>query len=96
MVPNYFMRLDGMPVTASGKIDRKSLPVPDVTMTEREYVAPATETETRLAKLWRDQLHVNSVGRTDDFFELGGDSLSAISRSGMMTRFAPSFSRISR
>ncbi len=78
MIPNYFMRLDTMPMTASGKTDRKNLPVPDFTMQEREYVAPATEMETNLCKLLGEILHIEKVGVEDDFFEYGGDSLGAI------------------
>lgn len=78
MVPNYFMRLETMPMTASGKTDRKSLPVPDLVQSVREYVAPATEHEKKLCNLMEELLHVEQVGVTDDFFELGGDSLTAI------------------
>lgn len=78
MVPNYFMRLENMPVTASGKTDRKSLPVPDLVQPVREYVAPATEKEKKLCQLMEELLHIEQVGVTDDFFELGGDSLAAI------------------
>ena len=78
MIPNYFMRLDTMPMTASGKIDRKNLPVPDFTMQEREYVAPETEMEINLCKLLGEILHTEKVGVEDDFFEYGGDSLGAI------------------
>ena len=79
MVPNYFMRLDDMPMTASGKTDRKNLPVPDFTTQEREYIAPETDTEQKLADIWRRLLNIDEIGRTDDFFECGGDSLIAIS-----------------
>ena len=78
MIPNYFMRLDTMPMTASGKTDRKNLPVPDFTMQEREYVAPTTEMETNLCKLLGEILHIEKVGVEDNFFEYGGDSLGAI------------------
>ena len=79
MVPNYFMRLDAMPMTASGKTDRKSLPVPDFNLHGEEYIPPATATEERLALIWRRLLSIGRVGRADDFFGLGGDSLLAIS-----------------
>ena len=79
MVPNYFMRLDEMPMTASGKTDRKNLPVPNLTTQEREYAAPETDTEQKLADIWSRLLNIDEIGRTDDFFECGGDSLIAIS-----------------
>lgn len=78
MVPNYFMCLDTMPMTPSGKTDRKNLPVPDFTVQTTDYVAPVTEKEQKLCYLVEMLLHVEQVGMTDDFFELGGDSLTAI------------------
>lgn len=78
MVPNYFIRLDAMPMTASGKTDRKNLPVPDFTRPVREYAPPETEREKVLCRLMGELLHVEQAGVTDDFFELGGDSLTAI------------------
>ena len=79
MIPNYFMRLDTMPMTASGKTDRKNLPVPDFTMQEREYVEPESLTEKKLANIWEKYLQLDEIGKNDDFFECGGDSLLAIS-----------------
>lgn len=78
MIPNYFMRLDTMPMTASGKTDRKNLPVPDFTMQEREYVEPESLTEKKLANIWGKYLQLKEIGKNDDFFEYGGDSLGAI------------------
>lgn len=78
MVPNYFVKLDTMPMTASGKTDRKNLPLPDFTVQISEYVAPETEQEMKLCNLLKDILHTDRVGVEDDFFEYGGDSLTAI------------------
>ncbi len=78
MVPNYFMCLDKLPMTASGKTDRKNLPIPDFSIEEREYVEPETETQKKLAQIWQQLLNMNRIGKQDDFFELGGDSLLAI------------------
>lgn len=78
MVPNYFMRLEKMPMTPSGKIDRKNLPIPDFSLQKTEYVEPLTDTEIKLAAIWQKLLGVERVGRKDYFFELGGDSLLAI------------------
>lgn len=79
MVPNYFVHLSEMPMTPSGKTDRKNLPLPKFTMQASEYVPPITETEKKIAEIWAEALKAERVGRTDDFFELGGDSLLAIS-----------------
>lgn len=78
MVPNYFVHLDEMPMTASGKTDRKNLPAPEFTVRTREYVAPDTQREMILCGILTELLQPDQIGVTDDFFELGGDSLHAI------------------
>lgn len=79
MVPNYFAHLEKLPMTPSGKVDRKNLPLPHFTVQTAEYLPPETETEKQLSTIWSELLRMERVGRTDDFFELGGDSLMAIS-----------------
>lgn len=79
MVPNYFVHLEKLPMTPSGKIDRKNLPLPHFAAQATEYVPPETETEKQFCDIWSELLHMERVGKTDDFFELGGDSLMAIS-----------------
>ncbi len=79
MVPAAFVRLDGLPLTANGKVDRKALPKPQLSaLFTREYVAPQGELETALAQIWAEVLQVERVGRHDHFFELGGHSLLAM------------------
>ncbi|QJI28340.1 amino acid adenylation domain-containing protein [Pseudomonas sp. ADAK18] len=79
MVPVAYVRLDALPLTANGKLDRKALPKPDLAaMFSREYEAPHGEIETVLAHIWADVLQVERVGRQDHFFELGGHSLLAM------------------
>ena len=80
MIPSQFMCVDAFPMTPSGKLDRKSLPVPNWTQleAEREIVAPETETEKKLVRIFGEVLGVERVGATDDFFDLGGHSLSAL------------------
>jgi acyl carrier protein len=78
MVPSFAF-LDELPLTASGKIDRKALA--DLPHAEEdtagEYVAPRNELEREIASIWEELLGVDRVGVTDDFFALGGHSLLA-------------------
>ncbi|WP_244903151.1 non-ribosomal peptide synthetase, partial [Xenorhabdus innexi] len=77
MIPSAFVILDAFPLNPNGKLDRKALPVPDRSATAtREYKAPQGETEQQLAAIWQTLLGLEQVGRHDDFFELGGNSLS--------------------
>ncbi|NMZ50952.1 amino acid adenylation domain-containing protein [Pseudomonas poae] len=79
MVPVAYMKLDVLPLTANGKLDRKALPAPDsAAVFSRDYEAPEGEIETLLAQIWADVLQVDRVGRRDHFFELGGHSLLAM------------------
>jgi enterobactin synthetase component F len=76
MMPSSFMLLDVMPLTPNGKLDRKSLAVPQ-RVGRMEYAEPVTPVEKKLAALWQEILKVERVGLHDNFFELGGDSLTA-------------------
>jgi acyl carrier protein len=69
--------LKSLPLTANGKIDRRSLPVPDCLRPElaAAYVAPQTEIERAIATIWQEMLHLDRVGIHDNFFDLGGHSL---------------------
>jgi hypothetical protein len=79
MVPAAFVRLDALPVTADGKVDRRGLPAPEGdALATRGYEAPVGETEQALADIWAEVLRAERVGRRDNFFELGGHSLLAV------------------
>lgn len=76
MVPKVYVRLETLPVTANGKVDRRALPIPDSSaLALQAYEAPKDEIEQAVAGIWQDLLHVARVGRNDDFFALGGHSL---------------------
>jgi acyl carrier protein len=75
MVPSFFVPLHALPLTPSGKLDRRALPTPE--RAERTYVAPRDATEALLARIVGEGLGIGQVGVHDDFVELGGDSLLA-------------------
>jgi hypothetical protein len=80
MVPSVFVRLDALPLTANGKVDRKALPEPAPAAPEIDtrYEAPEGDLESRIAAVWRELLRVERVGSRDNFFELGGSSLLVV------------------
>jgi amino acid adenylation domain-containing protein len=77
MVPSFFVSLPALPLTPSGKIDRKSLPLPhrETIAATETYAAPQGPVEMKLAEIWAEILGREKVGRDDDIFEIGGDSL---------------------
>ena len=81
MMPNDFMALEKLPLTAAGKTDRHALPLPprpeDKTGLSRAK-RPRDVIDTRLKRIWESALNISPVGRTDDFFQLGGTSLQAV------------------
>ncbi len=79
MVPQHFIKIDKIPLSPSGKVNRKALPLPDFKNLKLsvKYVAPRNETEETLAEIVKDLLNVEKVGIHDNFFDLGGHSLLA-------------------
>ncbi|MGA9702191.1 condensation domain-containing protein, partial [Pseudomonas sp.] len=79
MLPVAYVKLDVLPLTANGKLDRKALPAPtQAAFVTRLFEAPREGVETTLAQIWAELLQVQQVGRHDHFFELGGHSLLAV------------------
>jgi amino acid adenylation domain-containing protein/non-ribosomal peptide synthase protein (TIGR01720 family) len=80
MVPSAFVFLEGLPLTANGKVNRAALPPPDHSRPDekRAYVPPRNPVEETLAQIWSTVLNVDRVGINDNFFELGGDSILSI------------------
>jgi aryl carrier-like protein len=77
MVPAAFVQLQTFPLTPNGKIDRRALPLPDLSANSRtaQYMAPRTTEEQTLSKIWAEVLRLDQVGVNDNLFELGADSL---------------------
>jgi amino acid adenylation domain-containing protein len=79
MIPQHFVSLETVPLTPSGKVDRKSLPAPDGrSRSSGGYTAPDTDLERSLAEIWRRLLKIDRVGIDESFFDLGGHSLLAV------------------
>jgi len=78
MIPSFFIHLDQIPLLPNGKLDRKSLPEPDINRFRTEYEAPANETEKRIVNSFEQVLGIEQVSVNDDFYELGGDSVHSI------------------
>ncbi|MCU0287485.1 MAG: amino acid adenylation domain-containing protein, partial [Acidobacteria bacterium] len=81
MIPTYFVKMEKIPLTSNGKADRKALPKPGLTVSDR-YTAPRNELEKKLVAIWNKILNPSSdsnvrIGINDNFFELGGHSLKA-------------------
>ncbi len=81
MIPQSYVMLEALPVTPSGKVDRKALPDPEINI--EVYVAPSTEVERQLVHIWATILEMEEqgIGVTQSFFEIGGHSLKAINLS---------------
>jgi acyl carrier protein len=91
MVPSGFIGLSRLPLTASGKIDRKGLPEADIAVASAAYVAPRNATEALIAQIMRDvvshdRLSLERVGLDDHFFDIGGHSIFAVQLAGRLER----------
>ncbi|MCJ8275181.1 MAG: phosphopantetheine-binding protein, partial [Psychrosphaera sp.] len=86
MIPSHFVTIEEWPLTANGKIDKKALPKPDVTLIQSDFITPSTEQEQQLAQIWASvlKLDVEQIGINSNFFDLGGNSLSAMALIGQI------------
>ncbi|WP_426454579.1 amino acid adenylation domain-containing protein [Paenibacillus sp. S-38] len=87
MVPGAYVFLEGLPLNANGKVDRKALPEPgELQDSGFSHTAPRTPEELKLAEIWQEVLGLKRVGVYEDFFEIGGDSLGAASMAGRIQK----------
>ncbi|ALM82672.1 hypothetical protein ASB57_06630 [Bordetella sp. N] len=78
MAPAMYVRLERLPLMPNGKVDRAALPAPAVSTNESAQVAPSSDAETLLLAIWREVLGREDIGVTDNFFEVGGDSILSL------------------
>ncbi len=90
MVPAVFVKLEAMPLTPNGKVDRRGLPDPALHLGNGSgFIAPRSQTERELAEVWGQLLQIERIGVRDNFFDLGGHSLMATQlASRIINRFA--------
>jgi hypothetical protein len=77
MVPQHLLEIDSIPLTPSGKTDRKQLPVPTFHSNEK-FTPPSTTIEKDLIEIWQKVLGISRIGTDDNFFDIGGHSLIAV------------------
>ncbi|OUM57261.1 hypothetical protein PIROE2DRAFT_17815 [Piromyces sp. E2] len=81
MIPTYFIKINEIPVTNNGKLNRKALPEPSINdMIKEEYIAPETDIEKEICNIYSQifKIDVNEIGKNSNFYDLGGDSMNAI------------------
>lgn len=86
MVPSYYVKLDKIPIGASGKANRKMLPKPDFSAKKHGIKAPANETEKTLLEIWSSVLKMDEISTDDNYFEIGGDSIKALQMVSMLRK----------
>lgn len=77
MIPSVLIQLDSLPLTNNGKIDKKALPEPEFTVEKKDYIAPKNDLQKKLCDMFVNALGIDKVGIDENFFEIGGTSLSA-------------------
>lgn len=88
MIPSYFMRMDSIPLTPNGKVDRNKLPAPEPGIPEGSHVAPRDKNEEKLAEIWSEVLDMEKekISINTNFFESGGHSLKAAALASKIQR----------
>ncbi|WP_407462424.1 AMP-binding enzyme, partial [Methanobrevibacter sp.] len=86
MIPSFVIRLDEIPLNVNGKVDKRALPEVDVEELKVEYVAPTTETEKLIVNAFEEVFNQENIGIYDDFVRMGGDSLTAIKMTSILSK----------
>ncbi len=90
MIPSYIVKIDTMPLTQNGKVDRKALlelSLPTSSGNEVEYQPPTNQVEEKLCEIWQEVLGIKRIGIDDSFFDCGGDSIKAIQVSSRLNKY---------
>ena len=97
MIPSILVYIDKLPLTINGKLDRKALPDPEFGSDQDSYVAPRSELEVQVCRIWSEVLGISEekVGIRDDFFRLGGNSILAIKLASKLNRILGNIVNIS-
>jgi thioester reductase-like protein len=86
MIPSHIMQLENLPINANGKVNRKALPTPKLDNSNYEYIAPKNNIEEKISVVWSKILGLKNIGTDLNFFEIGGNSLKAISVVSRLTK----------
>ena len=78
MIPQYFIEIDKVPININGKTDFKALPLPTALQDTKKIIKPRNEIDSKLLDIYKKYLHIENASITDSFYDLGGDSLTAI------------------
>ncbi|TKI17943.1 amino acid adenylation domain-containing protein, partial [Lysinibacillus sphaericus] len=78
MIPDSFVLLKSLPLSKNGKIEKKSLPIPNKKFENKKYIPPNNDIEIMITNIWSEILNVENIGRNDNFFDLGGNSLKIV------------------
>ncbi|MCP4154528.1 MAG: amino acid adenylation domain-containing protein, partial [bacterium] len=86
MLPSFFIKLAKLPLAPNGKVDRNALPAPEI-KGGSDYEAPVGQVEEALAAVWQHVLNIDGIGVTDDYFNLGGDSIKTIQIAARLRKY---------
>ncbi|MBS6700062.1 MAG: AMP-binding protein [Clostridiales bacterium] len=89
MVPSHIIKMNKIPLTSNGKVDKKALPEPTQAKRVMDYAAPESEMEKSISDIWRNLLHIDRVGVKDNFFDLGGNSILLIQMHSQLEKIYP-------
>lgn len=90
MIPAFYVRMEKLPLTPNGKINRKDLPEPEkAIVSEDEIIKPANEIEKTVLEIWQKILNVKSIGKNDNFFDIGGNSILLIQMHALIEKNYP-------